>query len=129
VTEYVIVNFYENRYYISMNFYPYEGDLMGLPADKNHLVFRWADDRCKILFSVCKLGMGASCHFASDKRGLRWLKQAIDEFCGYCFIAFEWCTMILAKTGKYSIGRLISKCGFEKVAIHNGIVAYARCKP
>lgn len=111
-----------------LRFYQYEGDLIGLSADDNHLVFRWVEIDCKILFSIARLGNGASCHFASDKAGLKKLKQAINEFCNYCFLLFDWCTMILAKVKRESVCRLIEKCGFEKLITSNGYTAYTRCK-
>lgn len=101
---------------------------MGLPADDNHLVFRWIESDCKILFSIARLGDGASCHFASDKAGLRKLKQAINEFCDYCFLVFNWCTMILAKVKRESVCRLIEKCEFKKIGTDKGLTAYARSK-
>ena len=66
-------------------FEPYSGDLMGLASDENYLVFRWRNKDCKILFSVSRRGDAASCHFASDKAGLRLVKQAIDEFTQFVF--------------------------------------------
>ena len=109
-------------------FYEYEGDLMGLPADDNHLVFRWLEPRCKILFSVSRLGDSASCHFASDKAGLRHLKKAINEFCEFCFKSFGWSKMIIAKTKKQSVERLIKKCYFKEVITEQDVTAYARCE-
>ena len=109
-------------------FYGYEGDLIGLATDDRHLVYRWLEPDCKILFSVARLGDGCSCHFASDKAGLRRIKQAIDEFCEFLFRKFEWCTMVLAKVNIDSVGRLIKKCGFEEVLSSNGHTAYQRSK-
>jgi hypothetical protein len=110
-------------------FYEYEGDLMGLPTDDNHLIFRWLEPGCKILFSIARLGDGASCHFASDKAGMRKLKQAVDEFCKFLFRKYDWCTMVLAKVNIDSVGRLIKKCDFQVVVTVDGVTAYARCKP
>ena len=91
---------------------PYEGDLIGLPTDKNHLNFRWMEPGCKILFSVCRQGNAASCHFASDKRGLRKLKLAIKDFINYVFTEFEWCEMLFAKIVPNSVKKLAEKVGF-----------------
>lgn len=109
-------------------FYEYEGDLIGLVTDENHVVYRWIEKDCKILFSVARLGDGCSCHFASDKAGLRHIKQAINEFCQFLFDKFNWCTMILAKTKRPSVGRLIEKCGFSFVVQGEELTAYARCR-
>ena len=111
-----------------MRFYEYSGDLIGLPTNEYHLNFRWNEKDCKILFSICRKGNALSCHFASDKAGLRRIKQAIDEFCEFLFRKFDWCTMVLAKVNIDSVGRLIKKCGFEEVLISNGHTAYQRSK-
>lgn len=95
-----------------IRFKPYEGDLIGLPTSDNHLNFRWIEPKCKVLFSVCQQGNGASIHFASDKKGLRKLKQAINEFCDFCFYLFDWCEMIIGKIQIPSVERLVVKCGF-----------------
>lgn len=107
-------------------FYEYEGDLIGLATDANHVVFRWIESDCKILFSVARVGKGCSCHFASDKNGLRHIKQAINEFCEFLFRKFKWCNMILAKVEKNSVERLIRKCGFAKVGALDNVTAYMR---
>jgi len=113
-------------------FAPYGGDLIGLPTDSNHLVFRWARDGCKILFSVTKRGLAASCHFASDKAGLRHIKQAINEFSTFVFDLFKWCTMILAVVAKDSIGRLITKCEYTPIGqlsdVDGGEIVYMRVR-
>ena len=93
-------------------FEPYAGDLMGLASDENYLVFRWRNKDCKILFSVSRRGDAASCHFASDKAGLRLVKQAIDEFTQFVFFLFDWCTMVLAFVGVDSVGRILKKCSY-----------------
>ena len=100
----------------SLEFTPYSGDLMGLPTNNNHLVFRWNRQDCKVLFSASRRGNAASCHFASDKRGLRHIKEAIDGFVRFAFWLFDWCEMVLAQVSIQSVGRLIQKIGFEPVA-------------
>lgn len=110
-----------------VNFSPYAGDLMGLCTDENHLVFRW-NGPGKILFSVSRRGNAASCHFASNKKGLRYIKKAVDEFVRFVFWAFKWVTMILAQVKKASVGRLIEKVGFMPVTNIGEITVYARTK-
>lgn len=94
-----------------VKFEPYEGDMIGLVSNSNHLVFRWYRTDCKILFSVSRRGDAASCHFASDKAGLRHVKEAIDDFVRFVFWLFDWCRMVLAQVERPSVGRLIEKCG------------------
>lgn len=92
-------------------FYLYDGDLIGLPTNENHLVFRWVGPG-KVLFSMTQQGLAANIHFASDKKGLRHLKKACIDFVDFVFSEFEWCRMCIAHIGKESIGRLIKKIGF-----------------
>lgn len=109
-------------------FTPYSGYLMGLPTNDDHLVFRWNNPDCKVLFSVTRLGDVASCHFASDKAGLRSLAKAIDEFVLYVFCLLDWCTMVIAQTTRPSVGRLIRKCGFVEAGVINDITVFERLR-
>ena len=109
-------------------FEKYNGDLSSLPTSETHTVFRWHEPGCKILFSATRQGNAMSCHFSSDRRGLRKLKQAIDEFCNFCIETYKWCTMIIAKIKKNSVVRLVEKCGFKFVLAACGGKIYARCK-
>lgn len=98
-----------------MIFMPYDGDLIGLPTNDNHLVFKWNVEGCKILFSAARQGNGMSCHFASDKRGLRRLREAIIAFTNYIFEHYDWCEMIIAKVTLPSVARLLPKLGFVEL--------------
>lgn len=111
----------------ALKFSPYSGDLMGLCTNENHLVFRWHGPG-KILFSVSRRGNAASCHFASNKNGLRYIKKAVDEFVEFVFWLFDWCTMVVAQVTKDSVGRLIEKVGFMPVTSTDEIKVYARVK-
>lgn len=95
-----------------MAFSLYHGDLMGLPVNDKHLVYKW--DKANILFSCTQRGNALSCHFAADKKSLRKLKAAINEWCDFVFSTTNYDT-ILALTAKESINRLILKCGFKPV--------------
>lgn len=101
---------------------------MGLPITEDHLVFRWVHDDCKVLFSVTRMGGAVSCHFASDRAGLRHIKKAIDEWCKFVFEALNWCTMVIAQVVKPSVARLVEKCGFSLAGEADGIQIYVRCK-
>jgi len=100
---------------MKIKFILYAGDLIGLPTSKNHLNFRWTEPNCKVLFSVCRQGNGASCHFASDKRGIFKIKRAINEFCEFVFWMFNWCEMIIAKVKGNKVGLILERCGFTKI--------------
>jgi hypothetical protein len=95
----------------SVNFSPYTGDLMGLPVDENHLVFRW-NGPGKILFSCAKQGDAITIHLASNKNGLRYLKKAVDDFVQFVFWLFDWCTMVIGKIATPSVERIAQKTGF-----------------
>lgn len=108
----------------SIEFVPYGGPLMGLLVDENHLVFKWT--KANVLFSVSRRGNAASCHFASDKAGLRLLREAMNSFAEYVFWLFDWCTMILAQVKRPSVGRVIQSIGFLEVTQADDITVYAR---
>lgn len=110
-----------------VKFSPYDGDLMGLYVDPNYLVFRWHGPG-KVLFSVARRGNAASCHFSSDKNGLRYIKTAISQFVDFVFWLYDWCTMVLAQVERPSVGRLISKVGFMPVAEAGDKTVYVRHK-
>ena len=98
-----------------LKFMPYSGDLIGLPTSKDHLNFRWNKPDCKVLFSVCRQGNGASCHFASDKKGVFKINCAINEFCEFVFWMFDWCEMIIAKVNIKKVEAIIKRCEFKKI--------------
>ena len=102
-----------------MKFMQYTGDLMGLPTDKNHLNFLWIEPSCKVLFSVSRQGNGASCHFASDKAGMKKIKRAIKDFCEFVFDLFPWCEMVFAKVEMKKVKSIIKKLGFIKILKSN----------
>ena len=65
-------------------FIPYFGpDINGLPHDKNHLIFKWVHE--KVYFSAAQQGNAMSCHFKSDKKGMKRIHEAIDDFCAFVF--------------------------------------------
>lgn len=106
-------------------FLPYTGDdLMGLTVTKNHEIYIWARKDCKVLFSATRHGNALSCHFASDKRGLRYLKQAIKEFMSFICAKYKWCEYIIAVVTRPSVERLVKKLGFEKLVgpTNNGTI-------
>ena len=53
--------------------------LLGLFMNENHVAVERIG-KGRILFSMTQHGKALSCHFASDKEGLREIKQAIEEF-------------------------------------------------
>ena len=69
-----------------------------------------------------------SCHLASDRSGVKLLKQAVNEFADFLFDEFPWCKMIFAKPNKSSLERLLLKTGFKKVYTFDDCEVYARSK-
>lgn len=110
----------------SLTFLPYHGDMMGLYATENHLVFRWNGPGL-ILASVARRGDAATAHLACDKAGLRHLKRAIIDFVAFSFWLFDWCKMVIAQITRPSVERVVKKCGFVYIGSdHNGVAVYAR---
>jgi hypothetical protein len=106
---------------------PYHGaDLMGLAVNENHRVYQWVHPNCKILFSVTQRGGAALCHFASDKRGLRHLREAIKDFASLCFVGFDWCKMIIANVDKSSVLRLLYRLRFEYIGTSENSILVIR---
>lgn len=92
-----------------------DGDLLGLTYDDNHLMVEWCCHG-RVLFSFERRGDALSCHFASDKSALRFIKVAIDDFAALVREIFPWCKMLIAIVKKPSVGRLIKKVGFTHEA-------------
>lgn len=111
----------------ALKFEPYDGDLMGLYVDENHHVIKWTGPGT-ILFSLSRRGNAISAHFASDKQGLRHLKQAIEDCFHHVVWAFDWCTMVLAQVKSPSVGRLVEKCDFVPIATAGEYTIYMRQK-
>ena len=109
-------------------FKQYIGPMMGLPRNENYLVFRWDNEDCNILFSVCRMGNAANCHFASDKKGKKFIKEAINKWCDFVFDIFDWCEMVTGVVKDKKIGKLIEKCNFEHVTDLEEVSIYMRAK-
>ena len=95
-------------------------------GNDNYLYFKWNKPDCNVVFSVTRKGNGAMCHFKSDKKGLRKLKQALNEWCEFCFWLFDWCEMIIATIRPSSVKKLAEKCEFKKVLDSNNLSLYIR---
>lgn len=100
---------------VAAKFSFYDGYLMGLPVNEHHLVFRW-NIAGKVLFSVCRKGNAVSVHFASDRIGLRHLRQAFNECRDFLFDLFPWCELILVHIGPKSIQKVVLEIGFIHLA-------------
>jgi hypothetical protein len=106
----------------------YEGDLIGLPTNENHLNFRWNNPEYKILFSIARQGDGASCHFASAHSGKDNIIVAINEFVAFVFENFYWCNMILAKIKLDKVKEIVKQCNFVWALSTKNYELYVRSK-
>jgi hypothetical protein len=113
---------------LKVKFTPYVGDLIGLSVNEHYLIFRWIEPDCKVLFSVCRLGDAANIHLASDKKGLRKLRQASNDFCEFVFWLFDWAKMILCKITVKSVEKIAKDCGFVQIAKRNNVTVFMRCR-
>ena len=109
-----------------IRFVPYFGEVNHVSHPENYLNFKWMEPDCTVIYSATRQGNGATCHFTSDKRGLRKLEQALNEWCEFCFWLFDWCEMVIAKIDKPSIRRLAEQCNFEHVITKDDKSLYIR---
>lgn len=103
------------------------GPDLGVTRDENYRVCEWEGEG-RVVCSYTQLGEAISAHFACDKKGLKNMKSAINDFCGWAFSLYPWCKMILAITDKASVGRLVQKCQFSHVGEFEHASVYARVK-
>lgn len=101
-------------------------DWLGVAGDEDHMVFRWSEAR--VFFSCCLKGDALSAHFSAEKRAVRLLKQAIEEFCLWVFGTLQQCKMILACIVRPSVERLVLKCGFSHLKAHDDLQIYMRAR-
>ena len=92
-------------------------DLMNLPIAENYLVFEWMEGDARILYSITQQGKGINVHFASNRPGLRYLKEVSKDFTRFVFEKFTWCRMMFALV-QMSVAEKIAKyCGFRFMMI------------
>ena len=106
----------------------YIGDTGKLYTNENYLNFRWRNPDCNILFSATQQGKAIPSHFTSDKPGLRKMKQALNEWCEFCFELFKECEMVIGVIKPHSVCKLAEKCGFEYVTSSGNKKLYVRRK-
>ena len=103
-----------------------KGNDLGVYHDDNYRMVECYEGH--IVFSFAKKGNAMTAHLASDKIGLRNIKQAIDSFCQWLFKEYEWCKMIFAVINKNrkSVMRIVKKCDFDYLIDDNRHSVYAR---
>ena len=110
-----------------MTFSPAKDNLQGVLMNETMLAYVWTGPG-RIIVTFAQRGYAISAHFASDKKGLRHLKLAINEFCEWIFKRYNWCRMVFAMITMPSVERLVKKCGFVHIADQNEIKIYVRVK-
>jgi hypothetical protein len=107
------------------------GDTGALPTNRNYVVFKWAEPDTHVLFSVSQQGKGLRVHFTADKKSLRKLKQAVYEFCDFCFKFFWYSEMIFAIIPKEKLGiiRFTKRCGFKRLFSYKNLITLVKEKP
>jgi len=104
----------------------YTGETGGLMTSDKYLNFKWINPDCNILFSVTRQGNAASVHFASDEAGRYKLKEAVEDWCEFCFWLFDWCTIIVGVIKRHSVCKLAEKCGFTYLMPLGDKLVYVR---
>lgn len=106
---------------------PLTGIDLGVPKIGGCCLLEWADDDGhRIVFSFARLGNGMTIHFGCKFQSVRFLKDAINEFCEWLFYAYEWCEMIFGLIGRPSIERLLKKCNFQFLTTRTPFEIYVR---
>lgn len=98
-----------------------KGPDYGIARNENHALYQCG----KVVFSATMMGEGLSCHFATDREGMREIKPAINEFCEWAFDVFQ-CKVIFAMISRESVVRLVKKCGFSHLLTCDEGVIYVR---
>ncbi len=75
---------------------------------------------------MARQGNAASCHFASDKQGMKLIKEAINEFVAFVFENYQWCEMILAKIKLDKVKKIVVACGFMWALTTRNYTLYVR---
>ena len=101
-------------------------ETLGVPLDENHGLVEWFDGGAIVVFSFARRGNALDCHFAANKKALRHLRRAFDDFCELVRTEVKWCTMIISINNKDSIERLVKKLGFTYLASDEDCKAYMR---
>ena len=111
-----------------MTFSELQGDDLGVFRNDNYRLVQCMDGH--IVFSFAQKGKAMTAHIASDKKGLRYIKPAINSFCQLIFNSYNDIKMIFAAIGKdlQSMMRIVKKCGFVYIASDNKHDIYMRMR-
>lgn len=106
-----------------------QGDSLNVTKNDHYRVVEW-NDHGRVVFSLTRKGKAMLCHFGAEKKALRYLQQAFNDFIEWVFDCYQWCTMILATIviSKPSIVKLVKKCHFKYVSTVAGGSIYTRLR-
>lgn len=112
-------------------FFPYNGYVGELPMNENYLAFKWDKPGTHVLFSACQQGKGIRSHFTADKKSLRYMKKALNEWNDFCFELFKDSDVLYAIIPKERKGiiRLAKACGYKILTEFKGIQVLIKEKP
>lgn len=108
--------------------YPLSGDDLGVYRNENYFLVEWRG-RGRIVFSATRKGDAIFFHFASDKRAVRDVKEAMQFYIRWVFHTCKWCKMMLTAIDKRSVVNLAKSVGGQEIAIdENGRRIFMRLR-
>ena len=99
-------------------------DVKGLWMSPGYTCWRWLDH--EVYVSMIRQEDALFCHFSAGKQAVRYIKQAVNEFCCLVSDMMKWCNKIMACITLPSVERLVRKCNFEHVIDYEYLKVYAR---
>lgn len=107
-------------------FTPLRGNDLGVFRSENYRLVETFNGH--IVFSYTQQGKAMVIHFASDKKGLRRMKEAFNSFCNWIFTNYKWCKMVIGSIKKESVRRMVKKCNCIHIANCEGSQLYMRVR-
>jgi len=95
--------------------YALSGDDLGIERGESYVLSEWRG-RGRVVFSATQKGKAMECHFSLEKKALRDLTEACEDYIEWVFEKCKWCTMIITAIDKPSIKRFVERLGFVAIA-------------
>lgn len=99
-------------------------EMNGLYWTENYEVWRWSE--ANVYVSLTRQGDALVCHFSADRKALRHLRKAVNEFYWHALDEMPWCKMLIGCIKRDSVVRLMKSCGFWHVVDRKDVKIYAR---
>ncbi len=99
-------------------------DPKGLWISPGYTYWRWVEH--EVYVSLIREEDALFCHFSAGKQAVRYIGEAIEEFCALISAIMPWCNKIMACIKRPSVERLVKRCGFIHVIDHEYLKVYAR---